>query len=163
MASMALDVLMAARDELPQLVELPKDRLSAVSAWDSISAPDDAGRPGLRDLLRYSADVVMPLSGTGEGEQDDNLLICLARFGATPCLVIGHDRRGPGSRSTPGPAGLRQARRGMRLAEELRLPLVSVIETSGAELSQAAEEGGWPPRSPGACPTWSCSRRPPCA
>ena len=30
----------------------------------------------------------------------------------------------------------------MRLADELRLPLVSVIDTSGAELSQAAEEGG---------------------
>jgi acetyl-CoA carboxylase carboxyl transferase subunit beta len=141
-ASMALDVLMAARDELPQLVELPKDQLSAVSAWDSIERSRRPGRPGLRDLLRYSADVVMPLSGTGAGEQDDNLLMCLARFGATPCLVIGHDRRGPGSRSAPGPAGLRQARRGMRLAEELRLPLVSVIETSGAELSQAAEEGG---------------------
>jgi acetyl-CoA carboxylase carboxyl transferase subunit beta len=30
----------------------------------------------------------------------------------------------------------------MRLAEELRLPLVSVIDTAGAALSQQAEEGG---------------------
>ena len=29
----------------------------------------------------------------------------------------------------------------MRLAEELRLPLVTVVDTPGAELSQAAEEG----------------------
>jgi acetyl-CoA carboxylase carboxyl transferase subunit beta len=141
-ASRALDVLMAARDDLPQLVELPKDRLSPVSAWDSIERSRRPARPGLRDLLHYCADVVIPLRGTGAGEQDDNLLMCLARFGATPCLVIGHDRRGQDATSTPGPAGLRQARRGMRLAEELRLPLVSVIETSGAELSQAAEEGG---------------------
>ena len=41
-----------------------------------------------------------------------------------------------------GPGALRQARRGMRLAAELDLPLVTVIDTAGAELSQRAEEGG---------------------
>lgn len=39
-----------------------------------------------------------------------------------------------------GPAALREARRAMRLAEELRLPLVTVIDTPGAELSPSAEE-----------------------
>jgi len=34
------------------------------------------------------------------------------------------------------------ARRGMRLAAELGLPLVTVIDTAGAALSRAAEEGG---------------------
>ena len=38
--------------------------------------------------------------------------------------------------------GLREARRGMRLADELKLPLVSVIDTAGAALSKEAEEGG---------------------
>ena len=41
-----------------------------------------------------------------------------------------------------GPASLREARRGMRLAEELGLPLVTVIDTAGAALSKEAEEGG---------------------
>ncbi|HET8982910.1 MAG TPA: carboxyl transferase domain-containing protein, partial [Pedococcus sp.] len=41
-----------------------------------------------------------------------------------------------------GPSGLRVARRGMKLATELDLPLVSVIDTSGAALSKEAEEGG---------------------
>jgi acyl-CoA carboxylase subunit beta len=40
-----------------------------------------------------------------------------------------------------GPGALREARRGMRLAEELGLPLVTVIDTPGAELSPRAEEG----------------------
>ena len=40
-----------------------------------------------------------------------------------------------------GPAALREARRGMKLAEELSLPLVTVIDTPGAELSANAEEG----------------------
>jgi acetyl-CoA carboxylase carboxyl transferase subunit beta len=41
-----------------------------------------------------------------------------------------------------GPASLREARRGMRLAEELGLPLLTVIDTGGAALSKEAEEGG---------------------
>ena len=40
-----------------------------------------------------------------------------------------------------GPGALREARRGMRLAEELGLPLVTIIDTPGAELSAAAENG----------------------
>src|SRR5699024_12496105 len=43
--------------------------------------------------------------------------------------------------SPMGPAALREARRGMHLANQLRLPLVSVIDTPGAELSPEAEEG----------------------
>lgn len=141
-ATKVLDVLMAARDELPELIDLPKDLLSPLGAWESIEQSRRPDRPGLRDLLRYSADIAIPLSGTAEGEQDDTFLVCLAKFRSTPCLVIGHDRRNQGPTSALGPAGLREARRGMRLAEELRLPLVSVIDTAGVELSQVAEEGG---------------------
>ena len=46
------------------------------------------------------------------------------------------------SRTRSSPKGLRVARRGMRLAHELGLPLVSVIDTAGAALSKEAEEGG---------------------
>jgi acyl-CoA carboxylase subunit beta len=141
-ASMVLDVLMAPRDELPVVPQLPKDVLQPVSAWESIQRSRRPERPGLRDLLRNAADIVIPLSGTAEGEHDDTFLMCLARFGAVPCLVIGHDRRHQDVTTALGPAGLRAARRGMRLAEQLRLPLVSVIDTAGASLSQQAEEGG---------------------
>ena len=41
-----------------------------------------------------------------------------------------------------GPGALREARRGMRLASELGLPLVTVIDTQGAALSPTAENGG---------------------
>ncbi len=66
------------------------------------------------------------------------LILALARIGGYPCVVIGQDRRQP----PPGPAALRLARRGIRLAAGLRLPLVTVIDTPGAELSPAAEEDG---------------------
>ncbi|WP_229759246.1 carboxyl transferase domain-containing protein [Peterkaempfera bronchialis] len=89
-----------------------------------------------------AAEDLTRLSGTGAGERDQGLELALARFGAEPCVVVGHDREAR-SRSGPfGPAGLREARRGMRIAAELRLPLVTVVDTPGAALSPAAEQGG---------------------
>ncbi|MFC5718590.1 carboxyl transferase domain-containing protein [Streptomyces gamaensis] len=101
-------------------------------------------RPGIRALLDATATDVSPLSGTGAGERDPGLLLALARVGGTPCVVLGHDRGdhndGPGQ--ALGPAGLRSARRGMRIAAELGLPLLTVVDTAGAALSRDAEEGG---------------------
>ncbi|MEU1626602.1 carboxyl transferase domain-containing protein [Streptomyces sp. NPDC020096] len=98
-------------------------------------------RPGLRALLRTAGRAVTPLSGTGAGERDPGLLLALARFGSSPCVVLGHDRQGADGAQL-GPAGLREARRGMRIAAELGLPLLTVIDTAGAALSQETEEGG---------------------
>ncbi|WP_342024348.1 carboxyl transferase domain-containing protein [Arthrobacter citreus] len=115
---------------------------AAAPAWDSITISRNLKRPGVRQLLHFGAADVLPLNGTGQGEKDPGLLLALARFGQTPCVVLGQDRQRGTEQPALGPASLREARRGMRLAEELNLPLLTVIDTAGAALSQEAEEGG---------------------
>jgi acyl-CoA carboxylase subunit beta len=112
------------------------------TAWDVVTASRRLDRPGVRRLLRIAATDVVTLNGTGAGESDPGLLLALARFGGAPCVVLGQDRRGQSLTAPLGPGALREARRGMRLAAELRLPLVTLIDTPGAALSVAAEEGG---------------------
>ncbi|SDF27751.1 acetyl-CoA carboxylase carboxyl transferase subunit beta [Blastococcus aurantiacus] len=112
------------------------------TAWDVVTASRRADRPGVRRLLRTAATDIVGLSGTGAGEKDPGLLLALARFGGAPCVVLGQDRRGQSTAAPLGPAALREARRGMHLAQELRLPLVTLIDTPGAALSREAEEGG---------------------
>jgi acyl-CoA carboxylase subunit beta len=73
---------------------------------------------------------------------DPGVLLALARFGAAPCVLLGQDRHRQRRQQPLGPAGLRAARRGIRIAVELDLPLVTVIDTAGAALSKEAEEGG---------------------
>jgi acetyl-CoA carboxylase carboxyl transferase subunit beta len=114
----------------------------AEAVWEGIERSRREGRPGIRELLRFGAGDVTLLSGTGAGEADAGLQLALARFGGQRCVVVGQDRRAQRSGHPLGPAGLRVARRGMRLAEELRLPLVTVVDTPGAVLSAEAEEGG---------------------
>jgi acyl-CoA carboxylase subunit beta len=110
------------------------------STWDSVLLTRRADRPGVRDLLARGADDVLPLSGTGDGERDAGLLLALTSFDGHACVLVGQDRRNQSPAHSMGPAALREARRGMRLAQELGLPLITVIDTPGADLSPRAEE-----------------------
>ncbi len=111
---------------------------TGLPVWDAVARTRRAERLGVRDLLRWGAHGTLALNGTEQGEQDAAVLVTLTRLDGQPCVLVGQDRHQP---APLGPAALREARRGMRLAEELGLPLVTVIDTPGAELSVAAEEG----------------------
>lgn len=110
-------------------------------AWESVLETRRPDRPGIRELLRRATERV-PLSGTGQGELDRTVLLSLARFHGQPCVLFGQDRK---SQISMGPAALREARRAMKLAQELQIPLVTVIDTVGASLSKEAEERGLAP------------------
>jgi acetyl-CoA carboxylase carboxyl transferase subunit beta len=68
--------------------------------------------------------------------------VALAQFGKESCVVVGQERARDGGVAPLDTDHLRLARRGMQLADSLHLPLVSVIDTSGAATSKQAEEGG---------------------
>jgi acetyl-CoA carboxylase carboxyl transferase subunit beta len=138
----ALTVLLSPRDVDTDPTDPTLDEIPDVETWESVTISRRPERPGVRRLLRYAATDVIPLNGTGQGEADPGLLIALARFGGSPCVFLGQDRRGQTAAHPLGPGALREARRGMRLAAELGLPLMTVIDTPGAALSVEAEEGG---------------------
>lgn len=109
-----------------------------VPAWDSVVASRRPDRPGINYVLRHGTTERVLLSGTDQGEAATTVL-ALARFGGQPAVVVGQQRTAGG---LVGPAALREARRGMALAEGLRLPLVLVIDTKGPALSVEAEQDG---------------------
>ena len=113
----------------------------AGSAWAAIERTREPTRTGVRDLLRWGATGTLRLRGTDEGERDATVIVALTRLDGQPCVLVGQDRERQTATTPMGPAALREARRGMRLASELGLPLVTVIDTPGAELSPRAEEG----------------------
>lgn len=144
-ASRALRLLHpAATTGAAQVSSLPHaaglDALPERDAWASVQETRSPDRPGVRELLKYAADDVIPLSGTGDGQYDAGLMLALTSFNRTSCVLVGQDRRNQAAKLM-GPAALREARRGMRLAQELGIPLISVIDTPGADLSVNAEEG----------------------
>jgi acetyl-CoA carboxylase carboxyl transferase subunit beta len=113
-----------------------------IPAWQSVTVSRRPDRPGVQHLLRHGADQRVLLSGSDQAEAA-TMLLALVRFAGQPVVVLGQQRVVGGLEpARVGPAALREARRGMALAAELRLPLVLVIDTAGPALSAQAEEGG---------------------
>jgi acetyl-CoA carboxylase carboxyl transferase subunit beta len=100
-------------------------------AWASVQLTRRPDYPDARELIAAAATDVVTL-------HERSTILALARIGGSPVVLAAQDRHGP----PPGPDALRVARRGVRLAADLGLPLVTVIDTAGGELSVAAEEGG---------------------
>ncbi|MBD1269514.1 acetyl-CoA carboxylase carboxyltransferase subunit alpha/beta [Aeromicrobium tamlense] len=140
MVDTALSILIdppgeSSRERRPAATERRHD------AWDSVLLTRTPDRPGVREVLRWGTDEIIRLQGTERGERDAAMIVALARIDGEPCIVIGQDRTTQSRIKPMGPAALREARRGMKLANELGLPLVSFIDTPGAELSPDAEQG----------------------
>lgn len=111
-------------------------------AWACVAASRRPGRPGARRLLHSLARHVTELRGDSRDAEDAAVIAAIARVNEVPVIFLGYDRAPAGARAGLTPAGLRKARRAMALAEGLRVPLLTVIDTSGAELSRRSEEDG---------------------
>ena len=106
-------------------------RASETSAWESVRITRRRDRPGAADLIRAAGTDVVPIRAGA-------LILALARIGGRPCVLAGQDR----AALPHGTEMLRTARRGLQLAADLRVPLVSIIDTPGGELSPGAEQDG---------------------
>jgi acetyl-CoA carboxylase beta subunit len=125
----------------PPTLEVREVEATPRGVWESVELTRSPTRAGVRDLTRYAASATLALNGTEQGERDSSVIVALTRLDGQPCVLVGQDRLRQTPATPLGPAALRQARRGMALAEELGLPLVTVVDTPGAELSREAEEG----------------------
>jgi acetyl-CoA carboxylase carboxyl transferase subunit beta len=131
-----LAVTQAPLPEGPPPVVRAED-VSAGDAWASLQRARDPARPTAADLLGVWATHVTPLRGDRAGGGDDPAcLAALARVRGIRCVVVAQPRQ------RMAPAGYRKARRAIGTAAELGLPVLTIVDTPGAEMSQAAEEGG---------------------
>ncbi|MFG2907198.1 carboxyl transferase domain-containing protein [Kitasatospora sp. NPDC048286] len=109
-------------------------------AWDSVRRTRRPDRPGTRELLRHTTEELVLLDAPGG--RDGALVRALAVLGGRPVLVVGQQRQTPDHDRPFTAADLRAVRRTAHLAEQLGLPLVTVVDTAGAELSAEAELEG---------------------
>lgn len=119
----------------------------AVDSWDCVQRSRRPDRPGLADLLTAACDNVTRLRSTGDGVESGRgpsgaVVVALATWLGRGVVVVGQDIAAQRAGAALDADALRLARRGIALAGSLRLPLVTVVDTAGAELSVRAERGG---------------------
>ncbi|MFI8455051.1 carboxyl transferase domain-containing protein [Kitasatospora sp. NPDC085464] len=120
--------------------EAPDAAPGRPDAWDSVRRTRRPDRPGTRELLRRTAEELVLLDSPGG--RGGALVRALAVLGGRPVLVVGQQRQSAEHERPFTADDLRAVRRTARLAEQLGLPLVTVVDTAGAELSAEAERDG---------------------
>ena len=107
----------------------------ATGAWLEVQRARARSRPSGIDHAARLCDSWVELRGV-----DPTVRAGLARIGSHRAVVIANDRHAGTGR--PGAAGFRLARRAMGLAERLRIPLLTLVDTPGAEPGPVAEAEG---------------------
>jgi len=108
----------------------------AAHGWDLVELARHPGRPSGRAILGEIADPFIELRGDRAGMDDEGLATGVARIGGRRAGVIALDR------TRPTPPAYRKAYRSLRFSGALGIPLVTIIDTPGADPSSAAEAGG---------------------
>ncbi|MDA0301920.1 MAG: acetyl-CoA carboxylase carboxyl transferase subunit beta, partial [Chloroflexi bacterium] len=115
--------------------------------WVVVQRARHPERPRALAYIRGLTSDYFPLHGDRTGIDDPALIGGLARLGDTNVVVIGQERgdmtlEGTRHDGRVAPAVYRKARRLMLLAERLRLPLVTFVDTPGAHDGIADESAG---------------------
>ncbi len=109
-------------------------------AWGRVELARHSRRPSGKDFIERMVSNYVELHGDRVYGDDPSVIVALGSLGGQGVMFIGHDRRsGDGQ---PLPEGFRKAQRGMRLAAKFGLPVITLIDTPGANASLESEERG---------------------
>lgn len=125
-----------------------KDTYSKLTAWQKTQVARHPERPHFKHFIASMFDDFLPLAGDRAFADDQAILGGLARLNDRKVMVIGHEK-GDDTQSRlrhnfgmGKPEGYRKAIRLMELADRFSIPVVSLVDTSGAFPGIQAEERG---------------------
>jgi acetyl-CoA carboxylase carboxyl transferase subunit alpha len=128
-----------------KLLELTYKNLTP---WQKVLVARHAERPHFLDFLKEIISDFEELSGDRTFGEDKAIVGGIGRFDHSPVVVLGHEKghdtetRLRHNFGMPKPEGYRKARRLMELADHFQLPLLTFVDTSGANPGVEAEERG---------------------
>lgn len=121
---------------------------AALTPWQKTQVARHPNRPHFRDFVEHAFDQFVPLGGDRLYGEDEAILGGFASLGGRRVMLIGHEK-GHDTQSRirhnfgmGKPEGYRKAIRLMELAGRFGLPVVTLVDTSGAFPGVEAEERG---------------------
>ena len=112
--------------------------------WDAVSVTRHGERPSATYYIRTMLTQFSELHGDRLSGDDGSIVIGVGYLYDQPVAVVGQQRPYSldGAKYHVNPDGLRKAQRLIKLAARFRLPVVSCIDTQGADPGLEAEEHG---------------------
>ncbi len=131
-----------------QLEKVQKKIFSNLTRWQRTQLSRHVNRPTFLDYVERIFNNFIELHGDRRFGDDPAIVGGLAEFNGKAIMLIGHQKgrtiKEKMSRNfgMPHPEGYRKAWRLMKLAEQFKKPLITMIDTPGAYPGQGAEERG---------------------
>ena len=128
--------------------KLLKETYAKLSPWQKTQVARHPERPHFKHYVAGITDDFMPLAGDRAFADDPAIIGGLARIEGRRVLLIGHEKgddtasRLKHNFGMAKPEGYRKAIRLMQLADRFGLPVISLVDTSGAFPGVQAEERG---------------------
>ena len=145
--STLINVLSLLKRNAPEFKDIPEPSVQEVAdpeAWEAVARSRHSGRPSSSVYIPEVLDDFIELHGDRVSSDDRSILGGIGYLAGEPVAVIGQERRtvGSGDRYHTFPDGLRKAQRIIETAGRFGLPLVTLIDTQGADPGLEAEEQG---------------------
>lgn len=119
------------------------------AAWESVNLARHPDRPTARDYIHHLSPNFLELQGDRCYGDDPTVVAGLGDIDGRTVIFVGQDRRHGAHDShvgeiqtRPQPEGYRKAIRMMDLAAQLHCPLVTFVDTSGADAGDESERHG---------------------
>lgn len=135
--------------ELEKRLEKTQTKIyGRLSRWQRTQLSRHFNRPTFLDYVEQIFSDFIELRGDRKFADDPAIVGGLARFRGEALMAIGHEKgrsikeKAARNVGMPSPEGYRKAFRLMKMAEQFRIPIVSMIDTPGAYPGQGAEERG---------------------
>jgi len=127
---------------------LLKKIYSSLTSWQKVKISRHSNRPHTLDYVNNIFSNFIPLSGDKKFAEDKAIVGGLAKIGDLSVMVIGNEKGNSMEKriehnfGMAKPEGFRKAQRLLILAEKLKLPVVTFVDTAGAFPGKEAEERG---------------------
>jgi len=128
--------------------KLLRDTYSKLTPWQKIKVARHPERPHFKDYVESLITDFMPLAGDRAFSDDMAIMGGLGRFKGQSVMVIGHEK-GDTTQSRlkhnfgmARPEGYRKTIRLLEMAEQFDIPVITLVDTTGAYPGVGAEERG---------------------
>ena len=114
-------------------------------AWHSVQLARHNSRPTSLDFMARMLDNFLEIHGDKQYSDDPAISCGIGQIGGQTVVVIGQNRsKDPvsGEALRIMPEGFRKSQRAIRIAEKFNLPIISLIDTPGANITLQAENRG---------------------
>ncbi len=131
-----------------QKLNLQKEMYSNLTPYEIVKIARHPLRPPVSDHINLMADDFVELHGDRNYGDDTAIITGFGNIGGKKVLIVGQHKgkttkeRIASNFGMPNPEGYRKALHKMKLAEKFHLPIVTLIDTPGANPDVGAEERG---------------------